>query len=89
MIWAGFDIYSGILRPGDGLLGGNFLTPRNLWILLVQTSSIAVMTTGMVMIIVLRQIDLAVGSILGFVAVASAPPQVFWLRPGASRSAIR
>ena len=50
IIWIGFDIYSGILRPGDGLLGGSFLTPRNLWILLVQTSSIAVMTTGMVLV---------------------------------------
>ena len=69
VIWVGFDIYSGILRPGDGLFGGSFLTPRNLWILLVQTSSIAVMTTGMVLIIVMRQIDLSVGSILGFVAV--------------------
>ena len=69
VIWVGFDIYSGILRPGDGLFGGSFLTPRNLWILLVQTSSIAVMTTGMVLVIVMRQIDLSVGSMLGFVAV--------------------
>ena len=37
------------MNPGDGLLGGSFLTPRNLWILLVQTSSIAVMTTGLVL----------------------------------------
>ena len=33
--------------------GGAFLTPRNLWTLLVQTSSIAVMATGMVLVIVL------------------------------------
>ena len=79
VIWVGFDIYSGILRPGDGLLGGTFLTPRNLWILLVQTSSIAVMTTGMVLIIVMRQIDLSVGSILGFVAVVIGTAQVFWM----------
>jgi D-xylose transport system permease protein len=82
VIWAGFDIYSGILRPGgEGLLGGSFLTPRNLWILLVQTSSIAVMTTGMVLIIVMRNIDLSVGSILGFTAVCIAYMQVFWLGP--------
>lgn len=79
VIWAGFDIYSGYLRPSDGLLGGSFLTPRNLWILLVQTSSIAVMTTGMVLVIVMRNIDLSVGSILGFVAVVVGTAQVFWL----------
>ena len=81
IIWVGFDIYSGILRPGEGLFGGSFLTPRNLWILLVQTSSIAVMTTGMVLIIVMRQIDLSVGSILGFTSVCIATMQVFWLGP--------
>jgi len=79
VIWVGFDIFSGIIRPGDGLLGGTFLTPRNLWILLVQTSSIAVMTTGMVLIIVMRQIDLSVGSILGFTAVCIGTAQVYWL----------
>ena len=63
------------------MFGGTFLTPRNLWILLVQTSSIAVMTTGMVLIIVMRQIDLSVGSILGVTAVSIATMQVFWLGP--------
>jgi D-xylose transport system permease protein len=81
VIWTGFDIYSGILRPGDGLFGGSFLTPRNLWILLVQTSSIAVMTTGMVLIIVMRQIDLSVGSMLSFVGVVIGVLQVHNLAP--------
>ncbi|MGQ0485589.1 MAG: sugar ABC transporter permease [Hyphomicrobiales bacterium] len=81
VIWFGFEIASSLIRPGEGLLGGNFLSARNLWILLVQTSSIAVMTTGMVLIIVMRQIDLAVGSILGFTAVCIAYMQVFWLGP--------
>ena len=54
VIWVGFDLASAIVRGGDGLLGGTFLTPRNLWILLVQTSSIAVMTTGMVLWFVSR-----------------------------------
>jgi D-xylose transport system permease protein len=80
-IWIAFDLLSGFVRPGEGLLGGTFLTPRNLWILLVQTSSIAVMTTGMVLIIVMRQIDLSVGSILGFTSVCIATMQVFWLGP--------
>src|SRR5215211_6478467 len=43
VIWVGFDIASGLMRPGSGgLFGGSFLTPRNLWILLVQTTVIAV-----------------------------------------------
>ena len=45
--------------------GGLFLTPRNLWNLSVQSSSIAIMATGMVLIIVSRNIDLSVGSLLG------------------------
>ncbi len=56
VIWIGFDV----------LTGGAFLTPRNLWNLSVQASSIAVMATGMVLVIVTRNIDLSVGSILGF-----------------------
>lgn len=80
-VWVAFDIYSGILRPNDGLFGGAFLTPRNLWTLLVQTSSIAVMSTGMVLIIVMRHIDLSIGSMLSLVAVAGAVLQVFILAP--------
>ncbi|WJR65862.1 sugar ABC transporter permease [Neorhizobium sp. CSC1952] len=56
VIWVGFHI----------LTGGLFLTPRNLWFLSVQTASVAVMATGMVLVIVTRNIDLSVGSILGF-----------------------
>jgi D-xylose transport system permease protein len=82
LIWCIFDIASGILRGNfGGLLGGSFLTPRNLWTLLVQTSSIAVMSTGMVLLIVMRQLDLSVGSMLSMVAVAGAVLQVFKLAP--------
>ena len=81
VIWVGFDLASAVVRGGDGLFGGTFLTPRNLWILLVQTSSIAVMTTGMVLIIVMRHIDLSVGSVLGFTAVCIGTMQVYWLGP--------
>jgi D-xylose transport system permease protein len=82
LIWCVFDFASGILRGNfGGLLGGSFLTPRNLWTLLVQTSSIAVMSTGMVLLIVMRQIDLSVGSMLSFVAVICAVLQVFHLSP--------
>ena len=59
IIWIGFQL----------LTGGLFLTPRNLWNLSVQTASIAVMATGMVLVIVTRNIDLSVGSVLGFVGM--------------------
>src|SRR6202034_2780117 len=62
LIWVGFQI-AGAWRTGEGV----FLTPRNLWNLLVQTSAIAVMSTGMVLIIVMRHIDLSVGSMLSFI----------------------
>ena len=81
IIWVGFDIASGALRPGDGIFGGSFLTSRNLWILLVQTSTIAVMTTGMVLIIVMRQIDLSIGSMMNIVAIATGVLQVYKLGP--------
>lgn len=56
VIWLAFNYFS----------SGLFLTPRNLWNLSVQTSSVAIMATGMVLVIVTRNIDLSVGSILGF-----------------------
>ena len=69
VIWVGFDILS----------GGVFLTPRNLWNLSVQTASIAVMSTGMVLVIVTRNIDLSVGAILGVVGMIIGVVQVQWL----------
>ena len=81
MVWCIFDIWSGLISPDSGLLGGSFLTPRNLWTLLVQTSSIAVMSSGMVLLIVMRQIDLSVGSMLSLIAVATAVVQVYQLAP--------
>ena len=62
VIWVAFHIWS----------GGTFLTPRNLWNLTVQTSVVAIMATGMVLIIVSRNIDLSVGSMLGFIGMAMA-----------------
>lgn len=81
LIWAAFDFYSGILRPSDGLFGGTFLTPRNLWTLLNQTASIAIMSTGMVLLIVMRQLDLSVGSMLSTIAVVMGVLQVYHLAP--------
>jgi D-xylose transport system permease protein len=71
LIWLGFNVYTQI-QTGEGL----FLTPRNLWNLTVQTSSIAVMATGMVLVIVMRHIDLSVGSIVGFVSTIVGVAQV-------------
>lgn len=59
LVWLTFNFFS----------NGLFLTPRNLWNLSVQTAGVAVMATGMVLIIVTRNIDLSVGSALGFVGM--------------------
>jgi D-xylose transport system permease protein len=78
--WIMFDILSKIFgQGGDSIFGGSFLTPRNLFNLSVQTASVAVMATGMVLIIVSRNIDLSVGSLLGFLAMVMAMVQKEWL----------
>jgi D-xylose transport system permease protein len=59
LIWIAFHVLS----------GGLFLTPRNLWNLSVQSSSVAIMAAGMVLVIVTRNIDLSVGSMLGFIGM--------------------
>jgi len=58
------------------LTGGTFLTARNLWNLAVQTSVVGIIATGMVLVIVTRQIDLSVGSVLGFLGMVMAVLQV-------------
>jgi D-xylose transport system permease protein len=62
VIWVGFHLMS----------DGKFITSRNLWNLSVQSTSIAIMATGMVLIIVTRNIDLSVGSLLGFLGYTMA-----------------
>jgi D-xylose transport system permease protein len=69
IIWIGLHLLS----------GGLFLTPRNLWNLSVQSSSIAIMATGMVLVIVTRNIDLSVGSVLGFVGMIIGVTQAEFL----------
>ena len=56
-----------------------FMSPRNLFNVSVQTASVAVMATGMVFVIVTRNIDLSVGSMLGFIGMTVAALQVQWL----------
>lgn len=74
-IWIGFHVYGQVVNGR-----GAFLSARNLWNLSVQTASIGVMATGMVLVIVTRHIDLSVGSILGFCAMMMAIVQV-WILP--------
>jgi D-xylose transport system permease protein len=69
IIWIGFNVIS----------GGAFLTSRNLWNLSVQSASIGIMATGMVLIIVSRNIDLSVGALLGFLGYTMAMLQITWI----------
>lgn len=68
-VWIGFGIAS----------NGLFLTPRNLYDVSVQSVPVAIMATGMVLIIVSRNIDLSVGSIMGLTAYMAAMTQRIWL----------
>ncbi|THB64763.1 MAG: sugar ABC transporter permease [Desulfovibrio sp.] len=59
----------------DYLTGGIFFKARNLYNLAVQSSTVGVMATGMVLVIVARHIDLSVGSVLGFTGMVIATLQ--------------
>jgi D-xylose transport system permease protein len=59
LIWIAFHV----------LTGGLFLTPRNLWNLSVQAAPVAIMATGMALVIITRNIDLSIGSMLGFLGM--------------------
>jgi len=72
MIWLGLNV----------LTGGAFLSPRNLFNLSLQVSVVGVMATGMVLVIVSRNIDLSIGSILGFVGVFGALIQTDYIGLG-------
>src|SRR5688500_20146007 len=69
ILWVAFDMMS----------GGLFLSARNLWNLSVQSAAVAIMTTGMVLITVSRNIDLSIGSILVFVVIVMGLLQVEWI----------
>ena len=63
---------------------GLFLSPENLYNLSIQTCVIAVMACGMVYVIVARQIDLSVGSLLAFTGMAAAWTQTRGFPPGST-----
>jgi D-xylose transport system permease protein len=76
IIWIGFHLYGAAFNGR-----GAFLTPRNLWNLSVQTSYIGIMATGMVLVIITRNIDLSVGSIIGVTGMAMGLLQAELLPP--------
>jgi D-xylose transport system permease protein len=67
--------------------GGKFIQPNNMLTLAVQASGIAIIATGMVLVIVSRNIDLSVGSLVGLIAMSYAVlmtdwfPNIFGLAP--------
>ena len=61
-----------ILLTFHNLSGGTFIRPANMVTLSVQAAGIAIIATGMVLVIVSRNIDLSVGSLVGFVAMSYA-----------------
>jgi len=88
LIWLAFEAYSALVLGRPSMLLGaaqadanGFITPRNLWNLSVQTSYIGIMATGMVLVIITRNIDLSVGSIMGMVGMYMGLLQVEWLAP--------
>lgn len=52
--------------------GGTFLTSRNLSNLFDQTGYVAVLAIGMTLILIIRQIDLSVGYVCGFIGALAA-----------------
>ena len=88
LIWVAFEAYSTFVLGRPSMLLGaaqadanGFLTPRNLWNLSVQTAYIGIMATGMVLVIITRNIDLSVGSIMGMVGMYMGLLQVDFLTP--------
>lgn len=69
VVWVVFNIVS----------HGLFLSPRNLWNLSVQSAAVAIMATGMVLVIVSRNIDLSIGSILAVTALVMGLVQTEWI----------
>ena len=70
---------------------GRFLTSRNIFNLSIQTVSVAIMATGMVFVIVTRNIDLSVGSLLATCSAMMAMTQTIitpeWLGLGLNHPA--
>ncbi len=61
------------------LSGGKLIQPANMTTLAVQAAAIAIIATGMVLVIVSRNIDLSVGSLVGIIAMTYALLMTDWL----------
>ncbi|HEX9551504.1 MAG TPA: hypothetical protein VF971_10460 [Candidatus Limnocylindrales bacterium] len=68
-----------ILLTFNILSEGKIFQPTNMVTLAVQASGIAIIATGMVMVIVSRNIDLSVGSLVGVIAMTYALLMTDWL----------
>ncbi|MEO8511168.1 MAG: sugar ABC transporter permease [Chloroflexota bacterium] len=68
-----------ILLGFNLLTDGKFFRPVNMVTLAVQATSVAILATGMVLVIVARNIDLSVGSVVGLVAMTYATLMTDWL----------
>ncbi len=69
----------GILLTFNILSGGKFFQPTNMITLAVQATGVAIIATGMVLVIVSRNIDLSVGSLVGLIAMTYALLMTDWL----------
>ena len=61
------------------LSGGTFIRPTNMVTLAVQAAGVAIIATGMVLVIVSRNIDLSVGSLVGLIAMTYALLMTDWM----------
>jgi D-xylose transport system permease protein len=68
-----------ILLTFNILSGGKFFQPTNMVTLAVQATGVAIVATGMVLVIVSRNIDLSVGSLVGIIAMTYALLMTDWM----------
>jgi D-xylose transport system permease protein len=68
-----------ILLTFNILSGGKFFQPTNMVTLAVQATGVAIIATGMVLVIVSRNIDLSVGSLVGLIAMSYALLMTDWM----------
>jgi D-xylose transport system permease protein len=67
-----------ILVTFNFLSGGTLIQPTNMITMAVQAAGIAIIATGMVLVIVSRNIDLSVGSLVGLIAMSYALWMTDW-----------
>jgi D-xylose transport system permease protein len=68
-----------VILIGFQLLDSGFFSPANMVTLAVQAIPVAILATGMVLVIVSRNIDLSVGSLTGIIAMTYAMLMTDWL----------